>query len=341
MGHNINYLKLMLQKHEENIKNISFANSSTLKCECGQLVVYNGITSHSKICLFSDLLKVKYKKNKFYTNENCPICNTKLTLTGRRHFVFCNGHCTNRARQIINDYEKKNTEYICATCNKIFKSTHKRNTCSDECCNQLLSKRVTAYHMRGKTSDNASYRERNEKIGKSRIGKSHGVVWNKGLSGYDYMKHYEKPDGTNSFYEALKKNDGWFKKTAQEKKFEEFLLENHFNYQYSFFACHRQFDFLVSTDNDVFIIELDGDYWHKSRRLSFTEDEIQIARKLDQEKEAVLFSLKFNKRLTLLRIWEYDINNNETLFTVLTDIFKGTNVDENISKIKEYYKIYY
>ena len=80
------------------------------------------------------------------------------------------------------------------------------------------------------------------------------------MTGREYLKHYDKPDGTNSLYEGLKKNHGWYYKSKPEIKFEEILEKINIDYRYNFFTQHSQFDFLVIGKNINFIFEIDGDY---------------------------------------------------------------------------------
>jgi len=307
---------------------------------CKKNITFNGCTSHSKI--HSDILIAKkaFIKNKYLFQNYC-FCGNEIFVpenikdARRKHTHFCSSECYNIAKnKVKNYYKKQQMKKKCIICGKAFNANHKdTKTCSYNCWIKLLSIKTK------NVWNNRTDIEISEKISSGSLGKKGCKAWNKGLTGNDYMKHYIDENGNNSFYEALSKNDKWFRKTSIEKKFEDLLEKLNANYQYSFFTQNSQFDFLISTNNFVYIIELDGDYWHKSRRLFPNETDREMKRLEDNLKSNKIKNIiNTKKNWIVLRIWEYDINNN---FGIIEEwvkkLLKEEKNDETIYEIKKNY----
>lgn len=166
--------------------------------------------------------------------------------------------------------------------------------------------------------------------------------WNCGLHGEEFLKHYEKSDGTNSLFETLKKNF-FYKKTNAEQKIEILLQELNLDFQYSFFCCKRQFDFLLSLKKHVILIEVDGDYWHKSKRRCKDSSKRDIQRKNDIEKEKIILRIKnSNKKWLIIRFWEIDINENIEKIKNFLDLLVRDDEDEaKFESVVQEIKVYY
>lgn len=341
----ISIIERSLNDHRYNKSLPSFKDSNQPKpCRCGKHIIFNGISSHSTVCNFAYDLLIDFYKEKYIIYDNCPICNADIKIilnrTGISTFIFCSQDCRREAEKTLTAYN--NIKYnSCVICNTLIKTTIKndRKTCSDKCLNEVRRTISASWHEVASRDTPELYKARNKKISESTMGRVY-VPWNKNLKGEEYLSHYDKSDGSNSLYDAIQNNNSFFKKTNPEILFETKLKEWGCRYQYSFFTQNRQFDFLVSTNNFCFIIEIDGDYWHKSRRLNFSEDVIQTQRILDKEKEKVIENLTSHKQFILLRVWEYHIVN-DIIWSTFNDIFMEKNISENISKIKEYYSIFY
>jgi hypothetical protein len=345
---NAEELQLMLDRHHHNASLTPFFGDLSKKCDCGEIIKYGGITSHSRVCKYGKELRYSFFKEKFLFEEYCPICGDPIRIPDRlcsvhhKKYIFCSSLCFNKAHAIVKKAESV-VERTCIICSKnFFTDYHKRKTCSAECKNKQGAIKTTEWHKNLKLNDPEQYLERNEKISKKHKGKPGGIPWNKGLRWEEYLKYYLNKDGTSNLYTSLEKNEKFFKKTKPEMLFEQKLLEWKCNYQYSFFSQRRQFDFLVSGDDVCYVIEIDGDYWHKSRRMKFSEDDIIQQRKDDNEKGKLVNNLTSSRKtFKLLRVWEYHIYNNNEIFEYFKNAFKGVNINENVSKIEEYYQVYY
>jgi hypothetical protein len=195
------------------------------------------------------------------------------------------------------------------------------------------------WHSQNK--DNIAYIKRNEKIGNSKLGtKSLVPVWNKGMTGETYLNHYIK-NGVNTLYLALEKQKNtWYKKTSIEQKMENLLIELNIKYKYSCFLFHKQFDFQIYLDdNKKYFIEVDGDYYHKSSRRCFDENERKITRMQDKTKENILYENFGNENCIVVRFWEFNINNHiDIIKNLLIDLKNKNNKEKTINKIKQFYK---
>lgn len=337
----IEYIKenyeLLKNKIEETV-----VFKKTYVCEeCGKTITYNGATSHRHKCQTTFLSRDKSIKESF--NNICIICGKTHPINNKNniylkniHYLkknFCSHECYKKANKIILDYSKIKK---CVICNKEFINPRVK-TCSKECNATQLSKKLK--NIWATTKD-----ERSENISKGRIKLVQSKYkfqssWNAGLTGKEYLRHYEK-DGVNTLYEGLKKNDKFFKKTSIEIKIEKYLQEQKITYQYSWFNDHRQYDFFVKFKNCYVIIEADGDYWHKSKRIFSDFSEREIKRKEDQLKENQVLKCNFKMPIFFLRFWEYDIINHfDYIEKIIKEINNGNidSIKQTVSKNKKHY----
>lgn len=314
--------------------------SLTFVCNCGQEITVNGATSHSLICKDAYLSKTFFLIENFKLDKVCSVCNKSIIyekiIDFRGHVNFCSSECRNVARKYVFKFEKNYRQ--CVVCSKYKIMTSK--TCSDKCYKDLISQnlRKNWEQLQGvarSTRIQLATKKFNE------IRKTFSS-WNAGLHGEEFLKHYEKSDGTNKLFETLKKNF-FYKKTDAEKRFESLIQEQNLNYQYSFFCCNRQFDFLVSLKKHIVIIEVDGDFWHKSKRRCKDELIRESYRKLDLEKELVINKIKnTDKKWILIRFWEIDITDSLNKIKQLFETLVRNDEDEHkfksvVQEIKEYY----
>jgi hypothetical protein len=322
--------------------------NNSFKCKCGQTIKLSGVASHKVICKYAEVEKMNYILN--YTNiTKCITCgkdikwSLDLCKNRKKPLYFCSSECKNKLKHYLNLYDRRKK---CIICNKEFINVSKTvKTCSNDCYLILLSRLVKKYHKDNKGIP--EYEERLLKFSKNAEKYQFGKVpvWNKGLHGREYLKHYEKEDGTN-FYTILNNNDSFFKKTSIEIKIKKLLEELNFRYIHSFIWGKHQYDFYLMIDhNHSLILECDGDYWHKSQRRCNNIDEIQIQRLADNLKEASIiyeYNEKYKKiprYLDVIRFWEYNINNNiEEIKNFLINIQDTKKYEKTISEIKEYYK---
>lgn len=314
------------------------------KCKCGQKVHINGSSSHSKMCKYSNKSKSLYLFKKYKFNKICPICkkniNLKFNIIDIRKkclSFFCCHECFILAKKNVSKYKRNlKLQTKCKICNKKFIGD--RKTCSNKCYLKLLKNKVSICWKKQKRT--GYYKTRCENIGKRSY--ENAKAWNKGLKGEEYLKHFEK-NGVNNFYNALKNNNKWFKKTYPEIKMDNLLKEMNLKYKYSFFTSNRQFDFIVSLNKNVFIIEVDGNFWHKSNTHCQNIDERLKMRQSDKEKEKVIEKIKnTDKKWYVIRFWELDVVNDiENVKKYLLNLVyldkNGGNIENEICEIKKYY----
>lgn len=114
-----------------------------------------------------------------------------------------------------------------------------------------------------------------------------------------------------------------------------------FNYKYCFFINRRQFDFYVDLDEIKILIEVDGDYWHKSSRRCNDVLERDIKRKEDFDKFEAILGIKSKYKWYCIRFWEYNVYNNKSeIVNFLSDIKNKINIYDKIKSMNEYYKKY-
>jgi hypothetical protein len=175
-------------------------------CKCNQEVTVTGATSHSAKCDYAYKSKVEFLINKFNLEINCPVCLKKLCYDKKnrieRHgyLNFCSSKCKRKAVKFVSDFEKFYKK--CEICNKF--DIMRSKTCSRDCYLKLLSK-TTKNAWKTCASEK---KEKRIKLATAKFAETRKKFrsWNAGLHGEEFLKHYEKSDGTNSLFEAIKKN---------------------------------------------------------------------------------------------------------------------------------------
>lgn len=309
---------------------------------CNLITNINGATSHYLKCKKIKEDKFVLIKKIFKLYDNCAFCNAILNYKGLHNNVrsrdiritTCSNKCKRKIISFIYNYE--NNLQKCVICNKQYIGKYK--TCSLDCSNQLRSDSNKDWYKLYKNTD--LYISRNAKISESKIGKKLPfIVWNKGIKGETYLNHYEK-NGKNTLHEALKKQkETWYKKTSIEEKIEKLLIKLGIPYQHCYFFAGTQFDFKINfNDVQTYIIETDGDYFHKSSRRCFDINERELKRYNDKLKENILYNKLGNDKCCIIRFWEYNINNN---IDIIEDMLISMIIDEDkssiINTIKQYY----
>lgn len=327
-------------------KQIGIKKNIKVTCSCcNKQISYIGCSSHLKICKNIMMDKAKAFKNYFGGNDNCLVCNKELVPNkqGRIELYCCSKKCKFDLHKFIHSYEFYYK--ICPICNNEF--IGKYATCSRECGYKLSSKSLVDWHFENKDTD--EYKERLKKIGDagnfSNYLKTHGA-WNKGMFGEEYLSHYDKEDGTNSLIEGIKRTNFLFRKTKPEIKIDNLLNELQIDYRYNIFHKNKQFDFSLRFNDFMIILEVDGDYWHKSILKCNDETERKIQRQIDKLKEKIIIEEnnkinKFDREWFVIRFWEYDINNNIEVIKQFLSKLKNTGNKDDIRniicEIKEYY----
>lgn len=341
---------LFLHSKEKQLmfKNFDFSKLKIKCSECDLETNINGCTSHvHKVHkkMFHD--KVKKINEVFNINEKCILCDKEISLEkylldkkrlSNFYISTCNSKCWWKVLNFIHNYNNNLKE--CVVCKNDF--IHIKNVvCSKECEIKHKKETVKNWHLESKNAK--YYIKRNEKISKSRIGKKNNFeIWNKNLSGEEYLKHYEK-NGVNTLYEALKKQkNSWYKKTSIEQKMEDLLIKLDIDYIYCFFYKNRQYDFKIKlNDEKMYIIETDGDYFHKSTRRCLDENERKKSRQSDLDKEKILYDGFGKDKCTVLRFWEYNINNHmDEIENLLISLKESEDKIKIVKKIKKMYNKY-
>ena len=198
----------------------------------------------------------------------------------------------------------------CVICAEVCKKSKKFiGTCGKEFCynQKLKSRNASVSKTHWCKSDNAS--EIRDKRIQTRIKNDKKlnrkyIPWNKGKTGIYSEETLEKIRAATrlQFHREL------FKKTAIEKKIEDFLKLSGIKHKFSFILCKRQFDFLV---NDKIIIEVQGDFWHGNPKiygegLKPLRDHQMMKRLDDKAKMRIAKEQSFE----YVEFWEYDIHNN-------------------------------
>lgn len=293
-------------------------------CDCGDEITINGATSHRVKCDKAYTSKYKFLNEYFDAQDTCIFCGKKLnkfdgkTRLDASKIYFCSPKCIHEASSFVKRYEKHKT---CVVCGK----HHIRysDTCSLECSKKIVSDKVKSWHKNSKNE--AFYIDRNRKISEKAT-KRKVNIWNKGLSGKEYLNHYEK-NGKNKLLEQLKKN-GWYKKTSPEIKFEQLLIKLKLDYKYSPFIKRLQFDFIIPSLK--LVIEIDGDYFHRSSKKC--NDPQERARKREEDINKAKIPEKYGYRV--IRFWEFCINNE---MDKVEEIFKSE-IQTNSGEWKNYYE---
>lgn len=121
---------------------------------------------------------------------------------------------------------------------------------------------------------------------------------------------------------------GNYKKNKIEEKVEQWLKDNHLDYEYSCIMGFNnncfQYDFIIHKKR--ILIEVQGDYWHGNPKL-FSNDGRNNTRILNEtQKKKMETDIKKkmfaeSKNFKVLYIWESDINNND--FESLREILEN------------------
>jgi G:T-mismatch repair DNA endonuclease (very short patch repair protein) len=252
----------------------------------------------------SDLLDGKENYKAFW--ESAKIARKKIVV---RKFV------SNEERKEFVENLKVKRKLItsfrqCAICDKICKKSKRFiGTCgADTCYNEKLKARNLSVSEGHWCKSDILNIIRDKKI-KTRIENDKKLnrkytAWNKGKTGIYSEETLEKIRAATrlQFHREL------FKKTAIEKKIEDFLKLSGIKHKYSFILCKRQFDFLV---NDKIIIEAHGDFWHGNPKiygegLKQLRDHQMMKRLDDKAKMRIAKEQSFE----YIEFWEYDIHNN-------------------------------
>lgn len=316
--------------------------SLAFSCGCGANIRINGVSSHSKVC--SQVLNSRKEFINSILPENCFTCTGLIiredynivAMRQQKYSCFCSESCSKKAK-IAQVYKERIIK--CLICSDEFVKTASRGKLCSRLCAIVHSKEnVKEWHKNNR--DTELYKERNEKIRKNTGFKKITSAWNKGLSGAEYLDHYEK-NGENTLYSALAKNNGYFRGTSIEGKMKALLEKLNFKFRHGFFYKKHQFDFYIEVDDKRrLIIECDGDYWHKSsRRCKNVQDQSQ-ARNRDTKKEEYLKSefSKENRIIEVVRFWELNINKNMDIIEQFILNLKNLECyEKGIKEIKEYY----
>lgn len=322
-------------KIQENYSEFKGLGKLNFNCSCCDSEInINGSNSHSKLCSNIHHDKMIFIKYKFNGYDKCVCCDKKIDYSpninrlSRYLISFCSTECKTESISYLKSIKK------CTVCGEL---TVKSKTCSKECGYKLVSDSIKTWHNDNKNTD--EYLDRNKRIGeKSKINFKGRVPWNRNLKGDEYLKHFIK-NGRNTLYDALIGNKKWFIKTNLEIEFEKLLVKLDINYKYSFFINRRQFDFYIDLGDTKILVEVDGDYWHKSSRRCDDVFEREKKRKEDFDKFESIQSIKSKYKWYCIRFWEYNIYNDEDdVINFLSEIKTKINLDDKTKSIYEYYK---
>lgn len=300
-------------------------NSDKVKCKCGKEVTYNGVTSHARACPYG-----WYSKSLFKELAICRAGYDSFPFDGRYTFMrFYSSKevAEKKDKQYKALVKKKKRRGKCLVCGVIFYSKIiKTKTCSKKC----------AYSLMTLNRDYSSNSENLKNLHKNR--KENGYVysvWNKGLTGEDYIKHYRR-EGESLDQTRKRMYSGMFKKSTPEKIIEDVLRKHNITYHYSFFLGGRQFDFCLP--NNRILIECDGDYWHGN---TFTQKNLTESQIMKQKDDRIKDSIAKKNNNTIVRFWEYDIHNHlNEIETSILNIITGENdheIRKEICKIEKNY----
>jgi len=314
-------------------------------CDCGKEINLNGVTSHKKICKCANSSKIKFLKNRFKISDKCVVCNSNINIPNydikylrSSHIHFCSVECYYKALKVVLRYEKYLSN--CEVCGKHFlKSVKKIKTCSPECASKLLI--VGRFNYWNSPEYEESRINRSKKLSNIVLNyiknnPNRKPVWKLNIKGAEYLKHYDKSDGSNSLLDGIAKNKKLFRKTSLEIKFESILIDFKLDFKYGEFLFGKQYDFIVHFKNAILVVETDGDYFHKSSKRCNNKEEIQIQRLSDKLKDKLIEIDANEKTHTkrkwyIIRFWEYTINNNIDV----TKLYLKNLIEEDINGNKE------
>lgn len=107
-----------------------------------------------------------------------------------------------------------------------------------------------------------------------------------------------------------------YHKTKIEEIFEQILINNNIEYEYSFILNSLyQYDFIIKNTN--ILIEVDGDYWHGNPNIYKELNHIQIDK---QEKDKIKEEYAKQYGYKVIRIWEQELKNINKINEVLNEI---------------------
>lgn len=291
-------------------------------CECGKLITLKGVCSHSTICNHAKSSVEKYAEQK-----------RNGLLPGRRSLAFARYYHSKeeydlfmeKYRRVLDRFNRRSK---CTVCGKIFyidSIVRKRKTCSLE-CNKIA---CTNRNYNESSKKGCETRKEREKLGlyKKR------TVWNKGMTGKEYLNHFVK-DG-ETIDDAMKRVlRGFLKKTSIEEKMEQLLIELKIPHIHSAFVNRRQYDFKILEKK--LLIEVDGDYWHGNSEKFLTLTDRQLkAQENDRIKD--INAKKYG--YIVLRFWESDINNNILHIKNLLENCILHNSEDAIEQITQLYNL--
>lgn len=317
---------------------------------CGFVTNLNGCTSHSK--LHKEIYQIKRQKIKEFLFRGecidfCLVCGKPLIWLKQNgsvdssQLVTCCFKCAQELQTFTKRYQTKLKK--CEICGKQFITTCKAKTCSQGCYKTLLGMNSKAWHCKMKNTQQYTnmYRKISTSERNTRANLS-SIPWNRGITGEQYIKHYQKQDGINTLYQSIKRNSSFFKKTHPEVTFQQLLKELNIDYKYCIFVKNRQFDFLLKFKNCNIVVQVDGDYWHKSKERCNDENLRKMVRLSDSLKQKVIYQNR--KGWSVIRIWESDlerdIDNIKMYFQKIKEQSSGNELDKirnTICEIKEYY----
>jgi len=115
----------------------------------------------------------------------------------------------------------------------------------------------------------------------------------------------------NAIGQLLKTHD----RSSKERDFEELLILNNIQFQYSFVIDQKIFDFFIPHKNTL--IEIDGIFWHSK---NFWENNIEFEDLYEVQRRVIKNDLIKNEiakihNFELIRVWETDITSFN--FTIL------------------------
>lgn len=310
---------------------------------CKKIMNVRGSCSHQKVHMQINQAKRKVVQKFIYTKEiltKCAVCGKQINAINDKGAVnsskisTCSLKCSRTLYGWIKKYQRNLKN--CPICGKQFISKYNK-TCSIQCSRKYNGQKAKKWHNKMKNTD--TYKDIQRRIGESRREFMKGKyypAWNKGLTGQQYVSHYDKEDGSNSLYESIKRNNSFFKKTKPQILFQEIMKEINIQYDYSIFINNSQFDFLLKIDQKRLVVQVDGDWWHKSILKCSDQNERKMCRLKD--------SLKAQKVKThrngwdIVRVWQLDIYNNSQYIKQLFKKLKEREIyDQTIHEIKQYY----
>lgn len=185
-----------------------------------------------------------------------PICEQQVKLRRGMPNRFCSKSCSSKRNPLV-----------CVICNTSFEASHRQTkTCSKACATILRSQNTRRWHAMMSEEDKKHHFQRI--IQKTAETRTHNGTpsWNSGKKGIYTEEIIEKI--RQATLRQLQRET--FRKTAIERKVEQFFIESGIPYQYSFITHRVQFDFCLLKAN--VLIECDGDFWHANPKFYPNDD---------------------------------------------------------------------